>query len=740
MGIAGTGVPVDAPEIRVEELARRADVSVDTIRFYQKRQLLPPPRREGRIAWYGADHVERLHRIKELQRQGFSLAVIRRLVDGELDAADAPLAAAVAGAQAGDAELLTLDDLAGRGRRARAAARRGRPRRSDRPATPRRRDGLHRGRRRRAAAGLRLLEAGFPLPELLDLARRHHDATRAIAADAVEMFDEHVRRPIQHSDLPDDEKAERLVDAFRTLLPTVDHLVANHFRSVLLEVAQEHLEAVGDPSELAAARSEPGWENVPSEHAGARSDGALPEGDDQARAVEGMFDRLAPRYDRMNRIISLGLDRRWRHHTVADLGASRRRRACSTSRAAPATCAATSRRRRLPRRSGSTSPRACSPLRTPARLSCAPTARRCPSRPGSLDGITCGFALRNFVDLDTVFAECARALRSGGRFAALDATVPTNPVMRAGNTVWFRGAVPLLGRVLAHDAEAYRYLPKSTAYLPPTPELADRLGRAGLPTRVHHTSLTGGSVAAAHRDPHMTTTPTPARLRAVTREVEPGRRSARAVRSPTGSRGCTTRPASSPPASRPASRPTTSTATPRRDRARRPARASPAPDPSRSARCRSTPTPHGELVVPGPHRRRARRAGVGHRDRPDRHADSTRRSPLPDALLRRRAPFARRVAVAVEQALAAIERGDLEKVVLAREVLVEADTPFDGRDIVRGLVAHQPGSFVYVQRRLRRRQPRAAGPPHRRRRRVTPGRRHHRRRQRRSARSRWRRR
>ena len=47
-----------------------ADVSVDTIRFYQKRQLLPPPRREGRIAWYGPEHVERLARIKDLQRRG----------------------------------------------------------------------------------------------------------------------------------------------------------------------------------------------------------------------------------------------------------------------------------------------------------------------------------------------------------------------------------------------------------------------------------------------------------------------------------------------------------------------------------------------------------------------------------------------------------------------------------------------------------------------------------------------
>jgi hypothetical protein len=66
---------------------------------------------------------------------------------------------------------------------------------------------------------------------------------------------------LQQSDLTDSEKAEQLVDAFRTLLPTVTTLVAHHFRSVLLEVAQEHLEAVGDPTELAAARAEPGWDS-----------------------------------------------------------------------------------------------------------------------------------------------------------------------------------------------------------------------------------------------------------------------------------------------------------------------------------------------------------------------------------------------------------------------------------------------------------------------------------------------
>ena len=77
--------------MRVEELAERADVSVDTIRFYQKRQLLDPPAREGRVAWYGADHLDRLARIRELRAQGLTLALIGRVLSGDLDATDAPL-------------------------------------------------------------------------------------------------------------------------------------------------------------------------------------------------------------------------------------------------------------------------------------------------------------------------------------------------------------------------------------------------------------------------------------------------------------------------------------------------------------------------------------------------------------------------------------------------------------------------------------------------------------------------
>ena len=223
--------------------------------------------REGRIAWYGPEHVERLARIRELQQQGFSLAVIRRLLDGELDAADVPLAAAVAARPTRGDELLTLDELAERAGvpapLLEAVAREG-------LLVPQRRDGEPRytAERRRdgRAPGSASSKPGFPLPDLLALARRHHDVTRAIAEDAVAMFDEHVRAPLRDTDLTDEEQAERLVDAFRTLLPTVTTLVAHHFRRVLLEVAQEHLESVGEPAELAAARAEPMWGDVEAGH------------------------------------------------------------------------------------------------------------------------------------------------------------------------------------------------------------------------------------------------------------------------------------------------------------------------------------------------------------------------------------------------------------------------------------------------------------------------------------------
>jgi demethylmenaquinone methyltransferase/2-methoxy-6-polyprenyl-1,4-benzoquinol methylase len=220
-------------------------------------------------------------------------------------------------------------------------------------------------------------------------------------------------------------------------------------------------------------------------------DGALPQGDAKHDAVEGMFDRLAPRYDRMNRLISLGLDKGWRRRTVDALDATPGGLVIDLACGTGDLCRDLAARGYAP-----VGIDFSAGMLAAARLD-APLVRgdgaALPVGTASVDGLTCGFALRNFVDLDSVFRESARVLRPSGRFAALDATVPTNPLLRAGNAVWFRGAVPLLGRMVAHDAEAYRYLPKSTAYLPDAPELLARLHAAGFHD-VRHTTLTGGSV------------------------------------------------------------------------------------------------------------------------------------------------------------------------------------------------------------------------------------------------------
>ncbi len=249
-----------AARFRVEELARRSGVSVDTIRFYQKRGLLDPPERQGRIVWYGPAHAERLERIRELQAAGLTLAVIGRILQRELGEIDLPLAAEVARALLDQGEAapswLTIGELAERSgvpvELIDTLVREG-------LLVPRWVDGVAHFTDvdiKTIDAGLTLLGTGIPLPELIELARRHDGVVRQTAEAAVELFDAHVRQPLQHAPLDAEDRAEQLVEAFKKLLPATTSLVAHHFRRVLLEIAQAHLESVGDPSEIAAAMVE----------------------------------------------------------------------------------------------------------------------------------------------------------------------------------------------------------------------------------------------------------------------------------------------------------------------------------------------------------------------------------------------------------------------------------------------------------------------------------------------------
>jgi DNA-binding transcriptional MerR regulator len=226
--------------MRVEQLAAAAGLSVDTIRYYQSRGLLDAPHREGRFAWYGSEHLDRLERIRSLAARGLTLAIIGRLVRGELDEADEALAEAVT--TTGDS--FPIAELARRSgiplALLEAVSREG--------FLPPDAAGYTDADVAVARAGLALLEAGVPLPEVLELARRHHAAMRDVAERAVELFDAHVRQPIRAG--TPDEAAARLVAAFETLLPATMTMVTHHFRRTLLGVAMEHMERVGDTAEL----------------------------------------------------------------------------------------------------------------------------------------------------------------------------------------------------------------------------------------------------------------------------------------------------------------------------------------------------------------------------------------------------------------------------------------------------------------------------------------------------------
>jgi demethylmenaquinone methyltransferase/2-methoxy-6-polyprenyl-1,4-benzoquinol methylase len=105
-------------------------------------------------------------------------------------------------------------------------------------------------------------------------------------------------------------------------------------------------------------------------------------------------------------------------------------------------------------------------------------ALRLPMPDASVDGVTCGFALRNFVDLDAFFVELARVTRPYGHIALLEVAEPRARVLRWGHGVYFGKVVPRVGALFS-DGNAYRYLPKSVAYLPSADEMLASLRTAG---------------------------------------------------------------------------------------------------------------------------------------------------------------------------------------------------------------------------------------------------------------------
>lgn len=215
---------------------------------------------------------------------------------------------------------------------------------------------------------------------------------------------------------------------------------------------------------------------------------ALPQGAAKATAVREMFDSIAPRYDLVNRIMTFRLDVRWRRRTVRSLSISKGSSVLDLASGTGDFCVELRKNGLRPisvdvslgmlQADHSGSPRIQADI------------LRLPVADESVDGITCGFALRNLVDLPMFFNEIARVTRVGGRIALLDVDIPNNRLIRLGNSFYFGKVVPRIGGLLSNRA-AYDYLPRSVAYLPSAEILCSMIAAAGF-ANVEHVQLTGG--------------------------------------------------------------------------------------------------------------------------------------------------------------------------------------------------------------------------------------------------------
>ena len=234
------------------------------------------------------------------------------------------------------------------------------------------------------------------------------------------------------------------------------------------------------------------------------SDRQLPvSGGPEKRAyVRAMFGAIAPTYDRLNRIISLRFDQRWRRFAVRRLGWERRPAGLYLD-----LCAGTLDFGATLARERGFAGRILGADFVPAMLRLGRTkssrllpvgadALELPFPDAAFDGAMVGWGLRNLTDLDAGLQEAARVLRPGARLVVIEMTLPPGRRLRAAFQFYFRRVLPLIGRLISKHTTAYTWLPESTQTFPPPDELARRLEANGF-TRVWYRLFLGG-VCAMH--------------------------------------------------------------------------------------------------------------------------------------------------------------------------------------------------------------------------------------------------
>lgn len=218
--------------------------------------------------------------------------------------------------------------------------------------------------------------------------------------------------------------------------------------------------------------------------------------------VRAMFTAIAPRYDFLNHVLSLNIDRRWRRQAVArlnwervpsgsylDLCAGTLDLAVTLSRMPGFTGSVVGADFVLPMLSlGKSKSAAVRPVNA--------DALELPFPDGSFEGATVGFGVRNLADLDTGLAEARRVIKPGGRLVILELSTPPRQPLRGLYSFYFRQVLPRIGRLVSRHGDAYTYLPESVLTFPEPEQLSARMRAAGF-GEVEYSLLLGG-ICAIH--------------------------------------------------------------------------------------------------------------------------------------------------------------------------------------------------------------------------------------------------
>jgi demethylmenaquinone methyltransferase / 2-methoxy-6-polyprenyl-1,4-benzoquinol methylase len=223
---------------------------------------------------------------------------------------------------------------------------------------------------------------------------------------------------------------------------------------------------------------------------------------DKGAYVRDMFARIAPRYDRANRVLTAGLDERWRRRAIALLAPP------PGGRILDLCCGTGDLVFHLLRTDPSlevTGVDFCAPMLDCARARAPREARgkaefvegdamSLPFADGAFDGATMGFSLRNVVDVDAVLREVLRVIKPGSRFVNLDVSKAPNKLWKRAFDLYFYGIVPLVGGIVGGSKQAYAYLPNSLTHHPNAIELRDRFVGAGFADAAY-VPMMGGAIA-----------------------------------------------------------------------------------------------------------------------------------------------------------------------------------------------------------------------------------------------------